>query len=29
MFFGISEGEQEEAIRFLMDNIPKDCLKMV
>lgn len=29
MFFGISEWEQEEAIQFLMDNIPKACLKKV
>jgi hypothetical protein len=29
MFFGISEGEQEEAIQFLMENIPKECLEKV
>jgi hypothetical protein len=29
MFFGISDEETEEAIQFLMDNVPKDCLKKV
>jgi hypothetical protein len=29
MFFGISDEEKEEAIQFLVDNIPKDCLKKV
>jgi hypothetical protein len=29
MFGGISEEEKEEAIRYLMANIPEDCLRKV
>jgi hypothetical protein len=29
MFGEISEEEKEEAIRYLMNNVPKDCLKKV